>query len=734
MLAACRWSCGELPHRHGQQGVSLAVSHKYPSRIVLPGGGRVEPIMVQGSSSCGVRTVALLAAMAAAVSADAPGWVGSGEVRFQVARDKDSPAAATVGWARIYPPTAAAHPDVAVATDAGAVVGSHVLWSTPGAPIDLLFDCHAGAASYQVYLGAKLPGSQRFEPQAGVVLETRHRPGAAFDTWTAFQEAWRASANEVMGRSLVPNVFDGFHRHGPSVDYMSSYHGCFQVAKAGEYVFATVSDDGSFVFIDEKPVCAWPGTHGVDGGQRGQHQGPITLSPGRHVLDYYHFQGAGDTYAELAWRPPGADRLEVMPASAFLPVARFAAKSAERRGAPQPAAFAWEMAGHTMLGGEGGGPALVDVHLRLIDKANLGARWVFDDGSTAEGVEVEHCFPRTGLRTVRLEVGQGGHPVGTLSQEILVHPQWLQAEDFPDHRWQTQRKDLLERSFPSMPESDLAALVLFARGVPDLEMLSRLGAAVLTRAREFTGGDAAALLALGFHFQHQDVRQYQAARDCLSACTLAAKAAPELVASAHLHLGGLLLHAFFDVEQSRAQLDAVQADKLSGDDQRLLKMYQGDALLASGNVEGARQRYLAAGTAAAPGDLRYALLRRTRIETARKYIRQGDYDAAEETVRSIEWETPIERMGTETGLLLAAVWTARKELPFALSACRLMLIAAPDDARRPEVLLAQVQAHLAAGHLAEASAIARQLISDHPYSEAAARVKDLVVVSQGAPR
>src|SRR5208282_5702719 len=130
-------------------------------------------------------------------------------------------------------------------------------------------------------------------------------------------------------------------------------------------------------------------------------------------------------------------------------------------------------------------------------------------------------------------------------------------------------------------------------------------------------------------------------------------------------------------------------------------MYQGDTLLAAGQIEQARSRYLAAGTSAAPGDLRYALLRRTRIETARNYIRQGDFDAAEGVVRAIEWETPLERMGTETGLLLAAVWIARKEVPFALSACRLMLIAAPDDARRPEVLLALVQAHLAAGQTAE---------------------------------
>jgi hypothetical protein len=677
----------------------------------------------------------LLAAAGALVSAEATAWNGNGALRFTVTREKDGPWPVTVGWARVYPDGEAAHPEVQVTTEAGVAVAAQLLWSAAGAPTDVLFDTRTGAATYLVYLGAKgsAGAAPAFDPQAGLVLETRHRAGAGLDSWAQFQEAWRGCAGEVLGASLVPHIFDGIHRHGVGIDYMSHYHGRIQAAKAGEYHFATISDDGSFVFIDGKPVCEWPGVHGVDGGRTGQHQGAITLSAGGHQLDYWHFQGGGESYAELAWRPPGAERLEVVPTSAFLPVGHFPVQRAETRSGVQAAAFSWEMAGHTTIGGEAGGPALVDVRLHLLDRAGLAARWVFDDGSTAEGVEVEHLFPRLGLRTVRVEVGQGGHPIGDLTHAILVQPMWLQPEDFPEHRWQAQRKELMGRQLLATPVADLAALVTYADGLHDLELLSRLGAAALKRGREFTGADAQALLVLGFHFQHQEVRQYQAARDCLSACLAADKAPAEVVAQARLHLGGLLLHGYFDAGGARAQLDAVAADKLSGDDQRLLKMYQGDTLLAAGAVEQARSRYLAAGTAAGPGDLHYALLRRTRIETARNYIRQGDYDAAEGVVRAIEWETPLERMGTETGLLLAAVWIARKEIPFALSACRLMLIAAPDDARRPEVLLALVQAHLAAGQTAEAGAVAKQLIADHPYSEAAARVKDLVV-ARGAQR
>ncbi len=484
--------------------------------------------MAQGMAPCGVRTLLLLAAAGALMSAEATAWNGAGAQRFTVAREKDGPWPVTVGWARVYPAGEAAHPEVQVTTEAGVAVAAQLLWSAAGAPVDVLFDAHAGAATYQVYLAAK-PGTgapPAFDPQAGLVLETRHRTGPGLDSWAQFQEAWRGCAGEVLGASLVPHVFDGIHRHGPGSDYMSHYHGRIQAAKAGEYLFATISDDGSFVFIDGKPVCEWPGVHGVDGGQRGQHQGAITLSAGGHQLDYWHFQGGGESYAELAWRPPGAERLEVVPPTAFLAVGRFPALHAETRAGAQAAAFSWEMAGHTTIGGEAGGPALVDVRLHLLERAGLAARWVFDDGTTAEGVEVEHLFPRTGLRTVRCEVGQGGRPLGDLSHAILVHPMWLQPEDFPEHRWQAQRKELIGRQPLAMPVADLAALIAYADALHELELLSRLGAAALKRAGEFTGAEAQALLRLGFHFQHQEVRQYQAARECLGACVAADKVPP----------------------------------------------------------------------------------------------------------------------------------------------------------------------------------------------------------------
>ncbi len=660
------------------------------------------------------------------------GWaVPDARERFAVVREGGRwPASA--GAVRLFPGRDLATPTVAVVADGGARVGARLVWSAPGEPLDVVFDTSKGAAAYHAYVGEGLGGGPPWTLQAGIELETRRRVESPVDTWAQMQVLW-AHAAPVQGRSLVERIFDGQNRHGPSTDFCSHYHGFLQIAQPGPYLFATVSDDASFLSIDGRQIAEAPGFHGAGDGDHGEHAGTIALTPGLHAVDYWHVQGSGPTVAELAWRLPGRDRFEVVPPEAFAPVATFACRGAETPGGGDAAAFAWEMARSTILDSDVGAPALVEVRLRLMDAAaGARARWTFDDGTGADGAAVTHLFPRLGLRTVAVEVA-----VGTTSarrtRAIAVHPQWLQGEDFPEAVWHAQRTDLLARDPATLSPADVAPLVDYAERVPDLELLRRLGAAALPRSKAFSGAAAGLLLRLGLDLQAPEVRDYQAGRTLLTACAAAVEVAGPVAARARLHLGGLLVHAFLDAPAAQEQLRAIAVDQLNVDERRLLGMYQGDAVLAAGDVDGARAHYLATGTAAAPGDLKYALQRRSRIEEARAQLAQGDSDAAEGPLRAIEWETPVERLGTETGLLLVRVWTARQEYPFARSRCRLMLTAAPDDAHRPEVLLALAHVELAAGRRDAAADAVRRLIADHPYSEAAARAKDLALVkAQGA--
>ena len=126
-----------------------------------------------------------------------------------------------------------------------------------------------------------------------------------------------------------------------------------------------------------------------------------------------------------------------------------------------------------------------------------------------------------------------------------------------------------------------------------------------------------------------------------------------------------------------------------------------------------------------PASREYVLRRRLRLELARDRLSQGRWDEAERSLREIEWETPLERLGDETGLLLLRLWTARGEVQLARTRAR-MLLAGEGGTREPEVLLAAVRIELAAKDVESARRLIARLRKDHPYSEAAALAAELL--------
>jgi hypothetical protein len=477
------------------------------------------------------------------------------------------------------------------------------------------------------------------------------------------------------------------------------------------------------LLIDGKPVAAWPGWHGTDGGRRGQHRGTVELKTGVHRLDYHVVQGGGGFCAEVAWQPPGADQPAVMPSAAFTPVASWQPERVEQPNGPLALAFTWEMSAHAAWGQPGAGPTLVEVRCRVIDPpAGKAVRWRFDDGGTATGAEVRHLFTAPGRRSVVAEAPG----LGQVERMIAVHPAWEQPADLPDERWSAWRKDLTARDWNAAPPADLEALARFALVLDDRVLVKLTAERLLARA----GGKpplptVATLLDLGLAVQDPDQRLYPLGRDLLRACTGRADD-PAVAERARLHLGGLLLHVFGDLAGGETELTAIRPEALADGDRRLLTIYQGDARLLANDPDTARARYLAAGTVVQPDDRGYALRRRLRLEQARDWASAGDWAAVEDQIRAIEWETPLERLGPDTGLILVRAWQGRKLLAQAASRCRMLIASTADDPRRPEVLLAWTQVQLAAGESAGAARTADELSKQHPYSEAAARVRDII--------
>ena len=93
--------------------------------------------------------------------------------------------------------------------------------------------------------------------------------------------------------------------HGqPPPSFSTTWLGSLFVVRSGTYAFSTVSDDGSWVYVDGRLVVDNGGSHGS-----GQAAGRIDLAPGVHELFVKYFQHGGDLDLDLRWSrdsdPPG---------------------------------------------------------------------------------------------------------------------------------------------------------------------------------------------------------------------------------------------------------------------------------------------------------------------------------------------------------------------------------------------------------------------------------------------
>ena len=638
----------------------------------------------------------------------------AGEATAWCVRERD--AAGDVGVVRVCAPDGAYDAGARVLAEPGdAPVGARLLWVAPGEGATVVFDCSAKAERYRVEPAAD---AGAWQPRAGVIGESRTRIDAAVDTWEQVEELWN-KAPSVRGRGVLPFIYwgvDPFAEAGGD-GFLADFRGWFAVPQAGAYQFATVSDDASFVAVDDQVVIRWGGWHGLDEGHRGEKNATVQLQPGLHQVRYRYVENADNPIIELAWKPPGADKLVPMPAEAFAPIARY---RVERVG--DGAWFDWSTADDCSAGGE----YLVALTLRARVPAGCEARWRFDDGSEATGAEVRHAFARASQRRIRLAAAKDGKEVGAGERTALAQPRWSSVERWNDGAHQRLRDELIGRDPLAMPAADVLALVRYAKFVGEMGWLERIGVAVAKEPTRW-GRDGIELLAtIGFVLQDDEVRRLAEAADCWRGFLALPGEHDQRYAHVALHLAGVLIHGLDRGDEAAAVLNAIDPAKLDETERRLRLLYQGDAALAAGNLAAARARYAEAGDAVPHGDLHYSVRRRARLESARAWVARGEFESALQALAEIEWETPIDRMGPETGLLKVRAWLGRKQIGFALACCRRLLIATAADDRRADVLAAMAEVCLAAGRRDDAVVAVAKLKDEFPYSEAAARTADLM--------
>lgn len=636
--------------------------------------------------------------------------------RIACERAADDTARTAVGHLRLWPQAATLPESIrpSVFSSRGVPLASRILWTAPGEPVELLFDASDtdGIYVYPVDSGNEYPD---WEPLAGVVLETRSMP-AREGEWADPRTLWHRPSR-VLGRSLVPQIHLGIHPHGPERNLMARFRAHLRIDQDGEYAFATLSEDHSFVFINNHQVAAWPGIHSAHGGRQAQHHGLVTLRRGVHLLEYYNVKEGEGFSCSAAWKPPGQPHFEILPHDAFVPVGEF--KPAVYETAPDSPLvpfFTWETERHIV----DGDCALIEISFSVAHPdRQLTYAWHFDDGSSAEGDAVRHLFLKPGLRTVVLAAQRNGETVAQTKRTVRVQPDWRHPHRWQEEVFESMAARIINAEHDRTPVEDLANVVRLAEQVGNRRLLSAIGRACLERHKDFDPDQADALYKLGFHFQHYEIRQYSSAEQAFRAAIAVCPSPLPIREAAQLHLAGFLIHGRGHADEAELLLGKIERELLPAADQRLLVIFQGDAMLTQGRLESAEALYRSVGIED-HGDPGYRVKRRGRIENAKELLLRAEYDAAETIVRTIEWEAPLERLNTETGRVMIEIHLARQEHPFAFNHCRRLLNTRPHGNERARILYALALSAEGLGFRDEMRDALEQLQAGHRYSEAAA--------------
>jgi len=521
----------------------------------------------------------------------------------------------------------------------------------------------------------------------------------------------------VQGRNYFPNIFLGMNPFGPSSYYVASFAGWFRVSNPGNYRFATVSTGASWLQIDGQTVTEWLGEHPPHNGRRGQHAGDIQLRAGLHRLDYTLVQFAGEAAAEAAWQPPGASHFTVIPASAFVPVARFHSVSFES--APAQLYFEAHSVGQCAL--DDAMAVLVRFHVVDNDQPRT-YRWRFDDGTEAKGSSLEHFFPQTGLRSVTLEAWENNRCVATNTARIRIAPNWLQHDWWWPDSFDDAKNDFLHRDLNRTPPRDLAAMITLADRADDRELLTGGGKAMVSRAAEFTTPvDGPIFYKLGLAFEHQGDDNDALAEKAFRLAFAPERATPASTDKAKLRLADFLIHATGNFDEAEKLLPTIADNNLSGDEKRQRQLLQGDLLLAHGQIEDAKKQYLATGSRLDRKTT--ATTAAARLESASILIERNQFDDAQTALDRLMFEIPVERMALGTGLLTIRLALAHKEYQRAFTGCRLLAPVAENEPRQSELLYDTIESGLALGKTDEARRALARLLKNFPYSESAAKAK-----------
>ena len=667
-----------------------------------------------------ILTLSLLACFpAVAGAANGADWALKDYAYRRAINIDDLPAGATVCHVR-FAHQGSIQPsgnDIRITDAAGAVVNHEILRLGPGTQAEVLFECNAAKAGsvYYVYFGNSTVGApKKWIAEAGIVLEIRKKGEGAIDTWPNYQKLF-SNSSEVEGRTLRHKIFDGYNVLGPNLNFLSFYRAYFKTETAGNYKFATNSDDASFVLVNDKLVASFPGGHNANANM-GQHSGAIDLKAGVNKLEYYHCQIDNEMATCCAWQRPGDKFYGLMEDAAFLPIGRAKSLAIEAADKRPLLDFTWAPRDHLVVNGR----YIIRYAFECAAPVTGTVHWEFGDGTTLTSkkdgpvLSESHGFLSAGLFTVTLSADGSSPPV---KQVVSVEPIWRQREEWDDGRWNEYRKGIVARLEAGLSRAHETTTVLnFAASLGDKRLIELCAAAAWPQAKQFSAIDQVYVFYTLGHRLQKEVKDYAGADRAFQE-VIAGPGDRIIKEQAKLHRAGLLIHMRGHDQEALEILKKIDDTALLPPNEPLLRqIYMADACAGLGQADEAAKRYDALRPVVNMADRAYAIGRRSRLLSINSWIKKGDYESALQQLQNIEWETPKERMSDETGMLRAECYLAQEDFDLAAILLRRLVNVNATSARMPEMLFGLLKAYRGLKQNDKVDETFARMKKEHPYA------------------
>jgi tetratricopeptide (TPR) repeat protein len=650
--------------------------------------------------------------------------------------------------------------EVAVyAVNGGRVPGVRLATPEEG-KIDQLFFGGQGWLTYYAYLVPKdkyEPGPQDWRPDAGLVLETRRVDKSrqrACEDLPGLVKVWNG-ADQIVGRSLVTGIHHGSPAHprlretGDEAARNSlalyRYTGFFEADRAGEYLFATASNWGSYLLVDDKLVVSWPGNHNYREGIRGQKQGKVALQPGVHRLDYFNYSPWGTMFTLAAWQPPGG-KFGVMAGSDFPGTRGFVVTGVEYNpAADKKPDFEWDVVDDWRLDRDK--IALIRMRFRAFpDRAtedrgqkvdgapSCDFRWTFDDGVVKTGQTVERVFLDSGKHAVTVQMLKGTQVLAETRQVVhagaLADKMWVEPRD-P----KAFQQEIAEIDFRQTPIQDVVHLHTIGSDLPEPLWKKMATQILLERVSELMARPEyqPLCLELGRHLSSSTVQQYDQALSLYTGLQEKTREGTPLRQQTMVAAGELLLRCLGEPEAALRLLDQARWEKAQDKTWTIrLGLARAEALLALGDTKELEAQMRQLRELQAKQDPRRQDLRRAGLLDQAAFLagRKNDpaqWDYALDNVETILQEEPDQVLSPGLNLVRLDVHLARGEYGIArhLAERLAKLDLTPYD--RAQVLVRHIKALCALGEPDSARKVLEQLSQVYPNSEQAAQARIFVV-------